>query len=177
MNKNTLDDLKTRRSIRSFKPDQIKDADLDIILEVGTWAPSGGGRQSAVIVSIQDKAIVDKLEKLNAEVMGDASKKPFYGAPMVVAVLADKTISPNTYVEDGSLVLGNLQYAAYAKGIGSCWIHRAKEVFSSDEGKALLKQWGLSENLTGVGFCILGYASEDAPEPKARKADYIMKIK
>ena len=129
------------------------------------------------MVSIQDKAIVDRLEKLNAEVLGDASKKPFYGAPMVVAVLADKTISPNTYVEDGSLVLGNLQYAAYATGIGSCWIHRAKEVFSGDEGKALLKEWGLSDNLTGVGFCILGYPLEEHPEPKPRKADYIKKIK
>ena len=176
MGKSTLDDLKNRRSIRSFKPDQIKDAELDAVLEAGTWAPSGGGGQSAVIVSIQDKAIIEKLEKLNAAVLGDASKKPFYGAPTVIAVLADKTVKP-TFVEDGSLVLGNLQNAAYATGVGSCWIHRAKEVFSSDEGKALLKEWGLSDNFVGVGFCILGYPLGDVPAPKPRKADYIIKIK
>jgi len=139
MSKSTLEDLKKRRSIRSYKPEQIKDEELDAILEAGTWAPSGGGGQSAVIIAVQDKAVISKLEKLNAAVLGDPSKTPFYGAPTVVAVLADKSVRP-TYVEDGSLVLGNLQIAAYAVGVGSCWIHRAKEVFLSDEGKALLKE-------------------------------------
>jgi nitroreductase len=176
MGKATLEDLKKRRSIRSFKPGQIKDEELDAILEAGTWAPSGGGGQSAVMVAIQDKAIIDKLEKLNAQVLGDASKKPFYGAPTVIAVLADKTVKP-TFVEDGSLVLGNLQIAAYAVGVGSCWIHRAKEVFAGDEGRAFLKEWGLSDNFVGVGFCILGYAEGDVPAPKPRKANYIIKAK
>jgi nitroreductase len=176
MSKTTLDDLKNRRSIRSFKPEQIKNEELDAILEAGTWAPSGAGAQSAVIVAVQDKALVSKLEKLNAAVLGDPSKTPFYGAPTVIAVLADKTVRP-TYVEDGSLVLGNLQIAAHAVGVGSCWIHRAKEVFLSDEGKSLLKKWGLSENFVGVGFCILGYAAGDAPAPKPRKADYIIRAK
>ena len=176
MSKSTLEDLKNRRSIRSFKSDQIKDEELNAVLEAGSWAPSGGGAQSAVIVAIQDKAVISKLEKLNAAVLGDMSKTPFYGAPTVVAVLADKLARP-TYVEDGSLVLGNLQNAAYAIGNGSCWIHRAKEVFSSDEGKAFLKEWGLSENFVGVGFCILGYAAGNIPAAKPRKANYIINVK
>ena len=176
MSKSTLEDLKNRRSIRSFRPEQIKDEELNAILDAGTWAPSGGGDQSAVIVAVQDKAIISRLEKLNAAVIGDMSETPFYGAPTVIAVLADKTVRP-TYVEDGSLVLGNLQNAAYAVGVGSCWIHRAKEVFSSDEGKAFLKKWGLSENLVGVGFCVLGYAAGDIPAPKPRKAKYIIRVK
>ena len=176
MSKSTLDDLKNRRSIRSYKPDQIKDEELNAILEAGIWAPSAAGKQSAVMVAIQDKALISKLEKLNAQVIGDPSKTPFYGAPTVIAVLGDKTVMP-TYVEDGSLVLGNLQNAAYAMGIGSCWIHRAKEVFSGEEGRALLKEWGLSDDFVGVGFCILGYVAGEIPAPKPRKEKYIIKIK
>jgi nitroreductase len=177
MSKSTLEDLKTRRSIRSFKPEQITNEELDTILEAGTWAPSGGGGQSAVIVAIQNKTVISKLEKLNAAVLGDPQKKPFFGAPTLIAVLADKTVKP-TYVEDGSLVLGNIQSAASAIGLGACWIHRAKQVFESEDGKALLKEWGLdSNNFVGVGFCILGYAAGERPKPAPRKEGYIIKVK
>jgi nitroreductase len=175
MSKTTLSDLKERRSIRAYKPDQIKNEELDAILEAGTWAPTGGGGQSPVIVVIQDKNTIGALEKLNAAVLGDPSKTPFYGAPTVLAVLADKTVKP-TYVEDGSLVLGNLQIAAYALGLGACWIHRAREVFAGEEGKAYLKKWGLSDNFVGVGFCLLGYANE-TPQAKPRKDGYIVRDK
>jgi nitroreductase len=175
--KSTLKDLKNRRSIRAFKSEQIKDEELDAILEAGTYAPSGGGAQSAVIVVVQNKSVISKLQKLNAEVLKDPKKKPFYGAPTVLPVLANKTARPTTYVEDGSLALGNLMNAAYALGVGSCWIHRAKEVFQSDDGKALLKKWGLTDDYEGIGFCILGYADGETPKAKPRKEGYIIRTK
>jgi nitroreductase len=175
MSKSTLEDLKTRRSIRSYKPEQISGEQLDQILEAGTWAPTGGGSQSPVIVAVQNKAVIEKLEKLNAEVLKNPTAKPFYGAPTVVAVLVDKT--KPTPLEDGSLVLGNLQNAAWAVGVDSCWIHRAKQVFESEEGKALLKDWKLdSDTYQGVGFCLLGYAAGERPKPSPRKEGYIIKV-
>jgi nitroreductase len=176
MSKSTLKDLKTRRSIRAYKPDQITDEDLDAILEAGTWAPTGAGSQSPVIVAVQNKTLINKLQKLNADVLNNPKAKPFYGAPTVLAVLVDK--SKPTPLEDGALVLGNLQNAAWAVGVDSCWIHRAKQVFESEEGKALLKKWKLDpEQYLGVGFCILGYAEGPRPKPAARKAGYIIKAK
>ena len=176
MSKSTLENLKTRRSIRSYKPEQITDEQLDQILEAGTWAPTGGGSQSPVIVAIQDKAVIETLQKLNAEVLKKPELKPFYGAPTVLAVLVDKT--KPTPVEDGSLVLGNLQNAAWAAGVDSCWIHRAKEVFESEEGKKLLAEWKLDSNTyLGVGFCLLGYAAGERPKPAPRKEGYIIRVK
>jgi nitroreductase len=176
MSKSTLKDLKTRRSVRSYKPDQITDEELDLILEAGTWAPTGAGSQSPVIVAVQNKTLINKLQKLNAEVLNNPKAKPFYGAPTVLAVLVDK--SKPTPLEDGALVLGNLQNAAWAVGVDSCWIHRAKQVFESEEGKALLKKWKLdSEKYVGVGFCLLGYVEGVRPKPAARKEGYIIKAK
>jgi nitroreductase len=176
MGKSTLDDLKTRRSVRGYKPEQIKDADLEAILEAGTYAPTGMGAQAAVIVVVQNKAVRDQLEDLNARVLKDPKAKPFYGAPTVLAVLADK--SKVTPLEDGSLVLGNLQNAAWALGIDSCWIARAREVFEFAEGRELLKSWGLdSSGYVGIGFCVLGYAAGPRPAPKPRKPDYIIRVK
>jgi nitroreductase len=175
MSKTTLKDLKNRRSIRSFTPDQLKDEDLDAILEAGTWAPSGAGSQSATIVVIQNKTLIKKLEKLNAGVLGNPKAKPFFGAPTLLAVLADPAVRP-TYVEDGSLVIGNMLNAAYALGAGACWIHRAKQVFETEEGKALKKKWGIVDTAVGIGFCILGYPAE-TPKAKPRKEHYIVRVK
>ena len=137
------------------------------------YAPTGMGRQSPVMVAVQDPDTVRELSRLNARVMG-ASTDPFYGAPTVIVVLADPEIG--TYREDGSLVMGNLLNAAHAVGLGSCWIHRAREVFDSPEGKALLKKWGVPEKYVGIGNCILGYAAQPAAAPKPRKADYIFRV-
>ncbi|GHV70920.1 diguanylate cyclase [Spirochaetia bacterium] len=176
MAKSTLDDLKARRSVKAYKPDQVTDADLEAILEAGTFAPTGAGAQAAVIVAVQNEAVRDQLERLNADVLKNPSAKPFYGAPTVLAVVVDKT--KPTPLEDGALVLGNLQNAAYALGVDSCWIHRAKEVFESAEGKDLLKKWGLDPSVYfGVGFCILGYASGERPTAKPRKPDYVIRVK
>jgi nitroreductase len=141
------------------------------VVEAGMYAPTGRGAQSPVIVAVTNKAVRDRLSEMNAEVLG-ASADPFYGAPVVLIVLADK--SRPTYLYDGSLVMGNLMNAAHAVGLGSCWIHRAKEVFASAEGKALLKEWGIDGDYEGIGHCVLGYPVEGQPqEAKPRKADYV----
>ncbi|MDR2803751.1 MAG: nitroreductase family protein [Treponema sp.] len=170
----TLKDLKERRSIRKYKTGQIKDSELDTVLEAGIWAASGKGAQSAVMVVLQDAAKIARLEKLNAQVMGNADAKPFYGAPTVVTVLADKECI--TWVDDGNMVIANLINAAHAVGLGSCYVYRAKNIFDGAEGKALLKEWGLGENYGGIGHVILGYADE-SPNPKPRKSGYIIKIR
>lgn len=170
MNK-VLDALKSRRSVRRYKPEQIKDEELKAVLEAGIYAPTGMGMQSPKIVVVQDPEMVRKLSRMNAAVMGTDSD-PFYGAPTVLVVLADP--ERPTCVEDGSLVMGNLMNAAYAAGLGSCWIHRARQVFDSAEGKALLKEWGIPEKYIGIGHCILGYADGDLPAAKPRKDNYIV---
>lgn len=165
--------LKERRSVRAYREEQVREEDLRQILEAATYAPSGMGKQSAVMVVVQDKETIAKLSKLNAAVMG-AEIDPFYGAPTVVVVLADR--SAFTWKEDGCLVMGNLMNAAYAVGVDSCWIHRAREVFEGEEGQALLKQWGIEGDYVGVGHCILGYRAGDLPEAKPRKANYIYRV-
>ena len=128
--------------------------------------------QNVVMVAVRDKETRDKLSKMNAAVMG-AQNDPFYGAPCVIVVLGDAETYP--VVENGSLVLGNLMNAAHAVGLGSCWIHRAQQMFASDEGKTLLRKWGLREDLKGVGNCILGYA-QTIPECRPRREGRIVKI-
>ena len=161
----TLKNLEERRSIRKYKDEQIRDEQLNEILEAGTYAPTGMGAQSPVMVVIQDKETIRELSKMNADVMGTNSD-PFYGAPTVIVVLADK--NRLTYVEDGSLVMGNLMNAAHAVGVDSCWIHRAKEVFESEKGKELLKKWNIEGDYVGIGNCILGYRDCQYPKAKPR---------
>lgn len=136
--------LKERRSVRAYKKEQIKPDQLEIILEAGKYAPTGMGAQSPTIIVVQDRETIDKLSKMNAAVMG-AESDPFYGAPTVIIILADPT--RHTYIEDGSLVMGNIMNAAYAVGVDSCWIHRAKEMFESAKGTALLEKWGVKKEL------------------------------
>lgn len=163
-----------RRSIRQYKDEQIKDEELELILEAGKYAASGMGMQSTIMVVLQDKDVIAKYAKMNAAVM-NRDTDPFYGAPTVVVVLADK--SRGTCVEDGSLVIGNMMNAAHSLGIGSCWIHRAYQVFESDEGKALLKEWGIVGDYRGVGNCILGYIDGEYPEVKPRKDNFVFYVR
>ena len=164
--------LKNRRSIRKYTSEQVSDAHLDAILEAGLYAASGMNTQNTIMVAVRDKETRDQLSRMNAAVMGSTAD-PFYGAPCVVVVL----VEPERYtaVEDGSLVLGNLMNAAYEIGVGSCWIHRARQMFESEEGKALLRKWGLREDLLGVGNCILGYPDEE-PAAKPRREGRIIKV-
>lgn len=169
----TLNTLETRRSIRSYRSEQVPEDVLEEILRAGTYAPTGMGMQSPVMVVVQDPGMIGKLSALNAVVMGTDSD-PFYGAPTVIVVLADK--ERGTCVEDGSLVMGNLMNAAASLGIGSCWIHRAREVFAGNEGEELMKTWGLDpEKYIGVGHCILGYAAEQG-KAKPRKEGYVIRV-
>ena len=167
--------LTTRRSCRSFKQEQIKDEELKTILDCGLNAPSGMNKQSSKIVVVQNQEEIKELSKLNAFIWGKEAD-PFYGAPTVIVVFADKACRP-TYVEDGSLVLGNLMNAAHSVGLGSCWIHRAKETFETPEGKELMKKWGIADTCVGIGNCVLGYADMPMPEPKERKKDYVVMVK
>lgn len=170
----TLRTLRERRSVRSYLADPIPENILDAILDAGTWAATGMNKQSPVMVVVRDAETIDYMERLNAAVMGQTGTHPFYGAPVVVVVLADG--DNYNWLRDGSLVMGNLMNAAHSLGVGSCWINRAQEVFESEEGKALLRRWGIPESYRGIGNCILGYPKGDLPAPKPRKADYIRKV-
>ena len=169
----TLTTLKTRRSCRAYKPELIEEEKLNAILEAGTYAATGMGKQSPIILAVTDRALRDRLSKMNAAVMG-ADMDPFYGAPEVVIVLANKDIP--TYLYDGSLVMGNMMNAAADLGVASCWIHRAKEEFESEEGKAILKDLGIEGNYEGIGHLILGYAAKPENAPAPRKAGYIDRV-
>ena len=169
-----INNMKTRRSIRKYKPDMIPEDVLNRIIEAGTYAATGMGKQSPIIIAVTNKEIRDKFSKKNAEIMG-VDSDPFYGAPVVLIVLADK--ARPTYVYDGSLVMGNLMLAAHAEGIGSCWIHRAKEEFESAEGKAFLKSLGIEGDYEGIGHCVLGYTDGEEPKAMPRKENYVYCVK
>ena len=170
----TLKVLKERRSVRKYKAEQIRDEELNAILEAGTWAPSAKGLQTSVMVVVQDPETIAWMSKLNAEIQGNPGTDPFYGAPTVVVVLGDG--EKLNWLQDGSLVMGNLMTAAAALGLGSCWINRAMETFELPEGKALLAEWGLGENWKGVGNCILGYTDQAVLWDKARKEDRVLYV-
>lgn len=162
-----------RRSIKAYQPRQIPDELLEQILQAGIHAATGMGKQSPKIVVLQNPEEIAELEALNAEILGAKGAHPFYGAPTVLVVLADADIF--TAVYDGSLVLGNMLLAASALELGGCWIHRAKETFESEEGKKLLKKWGIEGNYVGIGHCIVGYPAADPAPAKPRKKDYIIR--
>lgn len=168
-----LEALYTRRSIKAFTDEMPSQADIDKITKAGMAAPTGMGAQSPLIVVVKNKAVRNELSKMNAEVMGTHAD-PFYNAPVIIAVLADKT--RGTYMYDGSLVMGNMLNAAHAVGLGACWIHRAKEVFASERGKALLKEWGIEGDYEGIGHIALGYANMQPKTAKPRKDGYVRVI-
>lgn len=168
-----LQAIESRRSVRRFKPDMVPAELLDQVLQAGTYAATGMGRQSPIILAVTDPKVRDQLSRMNAAIMG-SDKDPFYGAPVVLVVLADK--SRPTCVYDGSLVMGNLMLAAHSLGLGSCWIHRAKEEFESPEGKALLASLGIQGEYEGIGHCILGYPEGELPQPAPRKENWIYRV-
>ena len=169
-----LETIKSRRSIRKSKSDMVPQDKLEKIIEAGTYAATGMGKQSPIIVAVTNKELRDKLSAMNAKIMG-TNTDPFYGAPVVLIVLADK--SRPTYLYDGSLVMGNLMLEAEAQGIGSCWIHRAKEEFESEEGKEILKSLGIEGDYEGIGHCVLGFADGPAPKAAPRKDSYVYYVK
>ena len=170
-----IDMIKNRRSVRSFKDEMIPHDVLETILEAGTYAATGMNRQSPIILAVTNRTLRDRLSAMNAQILTlagrDGSRDPFYGAPVVLVVLADKNVP--TCIHDGSLVMGNLMLAASELGVGSCWIHRAKETFESEEGKAILRDLGVTGDYVGVGNCVLGYPMGDIPQAKPRKENYV----
>lgn len=169
----TLLTLKTRRSCRAYKPELIEEEKLNAIIEAGTYAATGRGKQAPIIIAVTDQEMRNKLSKMNAAIMGTDSD-PFYGAPELLIVLADKAIP--TYLYDGSLVMGNLMNAAADLGVASCWIHRAKEEFESEEGKAILRELGIKGDYEGIGHLVLGYAAQPEAEAAPRKENYVYRI-
>ena len=170
-----LKNLLERRSCRAYKDEQIKKEELDQILEAGKYAPTGMGKQSPLIVVVQDKDKIAKIEKINAEIMGHTDMHTFYGAPTLIIVFEDANIPFG--VSDANLVIGNLLNAAHAVGVDSCYIWRAKETFETEAGKALKKEWNISDNYVGAGNVILGYGKpEGKKEAIARKEGYVIKV-
>ena len=163
--------LLSRRSVRKFKPDPVPQDQLDTLLEAARFAPTGGGRQGNRLVVVQDRALRHQLSRMNAAVLGK-DIDPYYGAPAIIFVFADRTQS--TPVEDGSLALGNLFLAAHSLGLGSCWIHRAREMFESPEGREMLRRWGIDDRFVGIGACSLGYPDGPLPAPAPRKPDTVI---
>ena len=164
----------SRRSVRKYKSDPVPEELIREVAEAGTYAATGMNRQSPIIVAVTGKALRDRLSRMNAEIMGSDSD-PFYDAPAVLIVLADRNMP--THVYDGSLVMGNLMLAAHSIGLASCWIHRAKEEFDSDEGKEILRSLGIEGDDEGIGHCILGHAEDDEPDPAPRKEKYVYYVK
>ena len=160
--------MKKRRSIRSFKPDMPSKEEIGMIAEAGLYAPSGMNRQATVTLVIADKEKRDALAEINRKIGGwDEGFDPFYGAPVVMVVLADKSCPTGIY--DGSLVMGNMMNAAFSLGLGSIWVHRAKEEFELPEYRELLKSLGIEGEWEGIGHCAIGYAEGDLPEAAPRK--------
>ena len=165
-----LELIKSRRSVKKYKSDPVPKELIEKIVEAGTYAPTGRNWQSPIILAVTNKEIRDELSRLNFGYDSDKRIDPFYGAPCVLVVLADK--SKHTYVYDGSLVMGNMLLAAHSLGLGACWIHRAKETFESAAGKAILKKLGIEGDYEGIGNCIVGYP-DMTPVDKPRKENWI----
>ena len=180
---NTIKDIITRRSVKKYLDKPVEMELVEQIVTAGTYAPSGMNQQSPVIIAITNKEMRDRLSRMNLDVLiknnmraSSGHADPFYGAPVVLVVLAKKSIGTNIY--DGSLVMENMMIAAHSLGLGSCWIHRAKETFETEEGKKILHEFGLDDEYVGIGNCIVGYAAEDALKPQSpRKEDYVIWVK
>ncbi|MBO5701351.1 MAG: nitroreductase, partial [Clostridia bacterium] len=155
MTNEVLKTIYERRSVKKYTDKPVPAELLDEILKAGSWAANGKAWQAPVMVAVTDSETREILRRLNATILGNPDADPFYGAPPVVVVLSD--IDRFTSVDDGSLVIGNMMLAAHSLGVDSCWIHRAREMFETEEGKALKAKWGLGDNFIGVGNCILGY--------------------
>ncbi len=164
--------MKERRSIRKFKPDMVSKKDIDEIIEAGLYAANGMGRQAVITVAVTNKELRDKIAEDNRKIGGwDKGFDPFYGAPVILIVLAEKDWRNRVY--DGSLVIGNMMLAAHSLGLGSIWIHRAKEEFETDEYKKLLKDIGVQGEWEGIGHCAIGYIDGDIPKPAPRKENRV----
>lgn len=171
---NTLEVMETRSSCRKYQDRKVPDDIVEKIVRAGTYAATGMGKQSPIILAVGNKIVRDKLSKLNAEILG-TDTDPFYGAPQVLIVLADTSVG--TYLYDGSLVMGNMMNAAEDLGVSSCWIHRAKEMFLTKEGMEILKEAGIEGNYEGIGNLVIGYDDDGKRDKAPRKPNYVYWVK
>lgn len=169
-----IEKMLTRRSVRKFKSDMIPKNVIDEIITAGIYAASGRDLQSPIIIAVTNKELRDNLSKINAEIMGKENFDPFYNAPVILIVIANKKVP--THIYDGSLVMGNLMLAAHELGVGSCWIHRAKELFEREEGKEILKSLGIDGEFEGIGHCALGYVDGEYPAGHPRRENRVYYI-
>lgn len=169
---NVFDNMKSRRSIRKYKPDSVPENLIKKIMEAGSYAATGKNWQSPIVIAVTNPRLRDKISDMNRRIGGwEEGFDPFYGAPVILIVLADK--SRPTYIYDGSLVMGNMMLEAHELGLGSCWIHRAKEEFESEEGKEILHSLGIEGDYEGIGHLALGYIEGEVPEMKPRKENWV----
>ena len=169
---NVFDNIKSRRSIRKYKPDSVPENLINKIMEAGSYAATGKNWQSPIVIAVTNPRLRDKISDMNRRIGGwEEGFDPFYGAPVILIVLADK--SRPTYIYDGSLVMGNMMLEAHELGLGSCWIHRAKEEFESEEGKEILHSLGIEGDYEGIGHLALGYIEGEVPEMKPRKENWV----
>ena len=179
----TIQNIIARRSVKKYLDRPVPLELVEEVVKAGTYAPSGMNKQSPINLAVTNKEMRDRLSRLNLEIVvgkglttTSGHNDPFYGAPVVLVVLAKKEIGTHLY--DGSLVMENLMIAAQSLGLGSCWIHRAKESFETEEGRQILRELGITEEYEGIGNCIIGYAAPDALKPQApRKPDYVVWVK
>ncbi len=172
----TMKTILTRRSVKKYTDRIVSDELIKQVVEAGTYAPSGMNKQSAMIIAVTNRELRDRLSRINLEIItgkkletSSGHGDPFYGAPVVLVVLADKQVGTRVY--DGSLVMENMMLAAHSLGLGSCWIHRAKETFDSEEGRNILRKLGIEGEYEGIAFCILGYAAPDALKPRSPRKE------
>ncbi len=179
----TIQNIISRRSVKKYTDEPVPMNLIEEVVKAGTYAPSGMNKQAAMIIAVTNKDMRDRLSRINLDIiMGknmnptSGHNDPFYGAPVVLVVLAKKEVG--THIYDGTLVMENMMIAANSLGLGSCWIHRAKETFETEEGKQILKELGITEEYVGIGNCILGYAAPDALKPQApRKENFVVWVK
>lgn len=166
--------LLERRAIRKYKPEQITDEELAAVLKAGMYAPSGRNDQGAYYIAVQNREDRELITRMNNDI-AKRDSDPYYFAPTVILAFAEAG-NPTSF-EDACLGLGNMFNAAYALGLGSCWVHRTKQMFETEEGKALLAKWGVKKELIGVGSCILGYPDCEHPQASPRKEDFYTIVK
>lgn len=179
----TIQNIISRRSVKKYTDEPVPMNLIEEVVKAGTYAPSGMNKQAAMIIAVTNKEMRDRLSRINLDIiMGknmnptSGHNDPFYGAPVVLVVLAKKEVG--THIYDGTLVMENMMIAANSLGLGSCWIHRAKETFESEEGKQILKELGITDEYVGIGNCILGYAAPDALKPQSpRKENFVVWVK
>lgn len=175
----TMETVLKRRSVRAYKPGQIKTEELQAILEAARFAPSGMGLQPWHFSVVQRPELLDRInEGCRAAFLKSGNKmfeeraraenfSVFYGAPTLIVVAGDEKVL--TPAENSALALGNMFLAAASLGVGSCWIHAVKFLFEGADGKALAEELAVPAGFKVYGAGAFGYPAGEWPEAAPRK--------